>query len=47
VFMALCIALAPLAIWAKPGEGTCWRAACGCGEEVICWLSPEDVRDGI
>jgi hypothetical protein len=45
--MALCIALAPLAMCAKPGEGTCWRAACGCGDEVICWLSPEGVRDGI
>lgn len=36
VFMALCMALAPFAIWAKPGEGTCWSEACGCGEEVIC-----------
>jgi hypothetical protein len=47
VFMALCMALAPFEMWAKPGEGTCWSAACGCGDEVICWLSPECVRDGI
>lgn len=47
VLMALCMALAPFAMWAKPGEGICWSAACGCGDEVICWLRPEDVRDGI
>jgi hypothetical protein len=45
--MALCMALAPLAICAKPGDVICWRAACGCGEEVICWLRPDEVRDGI
>jgi hypothetical protein len=38
---------------ARLGEGTCWYAtwgcACagGCGDEVICWLRPEAVRDGI
>ena len=47
VFIALWIALAPFAMWAKPGDGICWSAACGCGEEVICWLSPDGVRDGI
>jgi hypothetical protein len=47
VFMALCMALAPFEMWAKPGEGACWSEACGCGEEVICWLRPECVRDGI
>jgi hypothetical protein len=46
VLMALCMALAPFAIWAKPGEGTCWSAAWGWGDEVICWLRPEGVRDG-
>jgi hypothetical protein len=45
--MALCIARAPLAMCAKPGEVICWSAACGCGEDVICWLRPEEVRDGI
>lgn len=47
VVIALCMALAPFVMWANPGEGICWRAACGCGDEVICWLSPEGVRDGI
>jgi hypothetical protein len=47
VLMALCMALAPFAIWAKPGEGICCSAAWGWGDEVICWLRPEDVRDGI
>lgn len=44
VLIALCIARAPLtAMWANPGE---WRAACDCGDDVICWLRPEGVRDG-
>jgi hypothetical protein len=52
VFMALCIGLAPLAIWVKPGEGPLdWRFWCcwGCGddEDMTCWLRPEGVRDGI
>jgi hypothetical protein len=47
VLMALCMALAPLAMCAKPGDVICWSVACGCGEEVICWLRPDDVRDGI
>lgn len=47
VLAALCIALAPFAIWAYPGEGSCWSIACGCGEEVTCWLRPDDVREGI
>lgn len=47
VFIALCIALAPLAMCAKPGEGICWRVACGCGDDVICWLRPDEVREGI
>jgi hypothetical protein len=45
--IALCTGRAPFAMCAKPGEGTCWRTACGCGEEVICWLRPDGVRDGI
>lgn len=46
--IALCIGLAPpLATCVKPGEGTCWRATRGCGEDVICWLSEEGVREGI
>lgn len=40
------MALAPFAICAYPGEGFCWRTACGWGEDVICWLRPEGVRDG-
>jgi hypothetical protein len=47
LLMTLCMALAPLAMCANPGDGICWRAACGCGEEVICWLRPDEVRDGI
>jgi hypothetical protein len=47
VLMALCIARAPFeTIWAK-GDAACWSTACGCGEEVICWLRPDGVRDGI
>lgn len=41
VLFALCITLAPLGMWARPGEG------CGCGDEIICRLRPEEVREGI
>ena len=48
VLIVVCIALAPFAIWAYPGEGTrCCRAECGCGEDMTCWLRPDGVRDGI
>jgi len=48
VLIVVCIALAPFAIWAYPGDGTrCCRAGCGCGEDMTCWLRPEGVRDGI
>lgn len=47
VLAALCAARAPFAMWAYPGEGSCWRMACGCGDEVTCWLRPEGVREGI
>lgn len=47
VLMALCIARAPFVMWARPGEGSCWSWAWGCGEEVICWLRPDGVREGI
>lgn len=46
--IALCTPLAPFAMWAYPGDGTrCWSVWGGCGEDLICWLRPEGVRDGI
>jgi hypothetical protein len=44
--IALCIALAPFWICPYPGEGICWRATSGAGDEVICWLRPDGVLEG-
>jgi hypothetical protein len=47
VEVALWTALAPLARWETPGEGRRWWTRCSWGDEVICWLRPEGVREGI
>jgi hypothetical protein len=47
VLVALWTALAPFVRWPYPGEGIFWCARWSCGDDVICWLSPEGVLEGI
>lgn len=57
VLLALWLLLAPLVKLAMPGDGICWwwyakwgcvgAWCCGCGDEVICWLRPDALREGI
>jgi len=45
VLLALWMAQLPF-VKLTPGEGTCWYTSCGCGDDVICWLRPDGVREG-
>ena len=47
VEVALWMGRVPLARWEMPGEGRRWWTRCSWGDEVICWLRPEGVREGI
>lgn len=47
VLVALCTALTPFVRWPYPGEGIFWCGRWTCGDEVICWLRPEGVLEGI
>ena len=47
VLVVLWVALAPFVRWPYPGDGIFWCARCICGDEVICWLRPDGVLEGI
>ena len=49
VLVVLWVALAPFVRWPwpYPGDGIFWCARWICGDEVICWLRPDGVLEGI